>query len=44
MVSESYSAKRSEMAKRIGLGQKDRAAKSATKSSPAKAPGKAKTA
>ena len=45
MVSENYSARRSEMAKKIGLGQKGRAAKSASKSSPAKARGgKAKTA
>jgi len=45
MVSENYSARRSEMAKKIGLGQKGRAAKSASKSSPAKARGgKEKTA
>jgi len=40
MVSESYSAKRSEMAKEIGLGQKGRAARSAAR---AKADGRART-
>lgn len=45
MVAENYSAKRSEMAKKIGLGQKGRAARSATKASPAKGRArKAKTA
>lgn len=45
MVSETYSAKRREMAKKIGLGQKGRVARSAAKASPAKTRGsKAKTA
>jgi len=45
MVSESYSATRREMAKKIGLGQKGRAARSAAKASPAKGRGrKTKTA
>jgi len=45
MVSETYSATRREMAKKIGLGQKGRAARSATKTSPAKGrTRKAKTA
>lgn len=45
MVSESYSATRREMAKKIGLGQKGRAARSATKSNSSKTRGgKAKTA
>src|SRR5690606_15060997 len=35
MVAENYSVKRSEMAKKIGLGQKGRAARSATTASPA---------
>jgi predicted transcriptional regulator len=45
MVSENYSATRREMAKKIGLGQKGRAARSATKANSAKTrSGKAKTA
>ena len=45
MVSENYSAARREMAKKIGLGQKGRAARGAAKASPAKARGrKAKSA
>jgi predicted transcriptional regulator len=45
MVSESYSAMRRDMAKKIGLGQKGRAAREAPKASPAKSHGrKAKTA
>ncbi len=45
MVSESYSATRREMAKKIGLGQKGRAARSATKAAPTKGRGrKAKSA
>ena len=40
MVSENYSAARREMAKKIGLGQKGRAARGAAKASPAKARGR----
>jgi predicted transcriptional regulator len=45
MVSESYSAMRRDMAKKIGLGEKGRAARGAAKASPSKGRGrKAKSA